>query len=95
MIHTYMSATKHKYPALEYFMIPFYKLSCANGWGMGNLAISAENAARWWFEYMGTENIINNSTKNELMNFHLLEPIHYEWVMYAYGGGLMYKKYPL
>ena len=93
MVHTYMSRSKNHFPGLEYYYHDFYNVSCANGWGMGNLAISAKDAAHFWYEYLGTENIISDATKAILMNFPA--NIHFEWVEYAYGGGLMYKQYPL
>ena len=60
VVHTYMNTSKNNWPGTEIFYKDFYNLTCANGWGIGNIAISAKDAARFWYEYLGTENIINN-----------------------------------
>jgi CubicO group peptidase (beta-lactamase class C family) len=92
--HTYMNMSKNNWPGTEIFYKDFSNLTCANGWGIGNIAISAGDAARFWYEYLGTEHIINNATKTILLeNFFPPEPV--AWSLYAYGGGVMWKQAPL
>lgn len=88
--HTYMNMSKNSWPGTEIFYKDFAELTCANGWGFGNIAISAGDAARFWYEYLGTENIINNATKTILME-NFFQPYPCAWSLYAYGGGVMWK----
>jgi len=36
--------------------------SCLNGWGFGNLASSAEDVAKFFYQDFGTENMIKYET---------------------------------
>ena len=89
-----MNRSKNKWPGTEIYYQDFGNLTCANGWGFGNIAISAGNAARFWYEYLGTENMINNKTKSILME-NFFNPIRYFMSYYSYGGGLMWNQSPL
>lgn len=33
--------------------------SCLNGWGFGNIATTAADASRFFYELLGTNNILN------------------------------------
>jgi CubicO group peptidase (beta-lactamase class C family) len=92
--HTYMNMSKNNWPGTEIFYKDFADLTCANGWGAGNIAISAGDAATFWYEYLGTDNIINNATKTVLME-NFFKPVPYKWIKYSYGGGLMWTQAPL
>ena len=90
-----MNKSKNKWPGTEIYYKDFSDLTCANGWGFGNIVISASDAARFWYEYLGTENIINNATKTILME-NFFHPVHInKWIKYAYGGGIMWNQAPL
>lgn len=58
MVHTYSSLKAHQWPATQFSYQDYFEKSCANGWGFGNIALSAADSARFWYEYLGTENII-------------------------------------
>lgn len=45
VIHTYKNMYKNRWPGTEIFYKDFGKISCANGWGSGNIVISAGDAA--------------------------------------------------
>ena len=91
MVHTYESKTVHEWPATQFSYQDYWEKTCANGWGFGNIALSARDTAKFWYEYMGTENIITKEYQELLMHFQPKE--HYEWVQYSYGGGVMWKEY--
>lgn len=59
MVHTYESKKVHRWPATQFSFLDYWEKTCANGWGFGNIALSATDSARFWYEYMGTENIIS------------------------------------
>jgi CubicO group peptidase (beta-lactamase class C family) len=94
LVHTYMNQRKNSWPGTEIYYKDFDNLTCANGWGFGNIAISASDAARFWYEYLGTENIINDDTKKDLMA-DFFTPIRHFMSFYSYGGGVMWNQYPL
>jgi hypothetical protein len=93
MTHTYMSTEKGKWPATEISYTDYWNKTCANGWGFGNIAVNAKDAAIFWYEYLGTENLISDESKAVLFHFGL--GYTFKWNWYAYGGGLMYKANPL
>jgi hypothetical protein len=49
VISTYSDEVKGKWPATEIFYIKFFNKTCANGWGMGNIAVNAKDAAYFWY----------------------------------------------
>ena len=54
---------------------------------MGNIAVNAQDVAHFWYEYLGTENIISDESKAIL--FHWGAGYKFKWNWYKYGGGLM------
>jgi len=85
-----MNMSKNSWPGTEIFYMDFSDKFCANGWGCGNIVISARDAAKFWYEYLGTENLINNATKTILME-NFFKPTPVGWGLYSYGGGVMWK----
>jgi len=42
--------------------------SCLNGWGFGNIASSARDVAKFFFEYLGSESMVSDSMKKIMMS---------------------------
>jgi len=60
--------------------------SCLNGWGFGNLAASANDVARFYYAYFGSENIIKHETAAQMMEFRYMnDPVF----NVSYGLGTM------
>ena len=57
------------WPAKQIYYLSYWNKTCANGWGMGNIAVNAKDAATFWLEYLGTENIISDESKEILYNW--------------------------
>jgi hypothetical protein len=49
------------WPALEVNFLDLYDLSCLDGWGFGNIATTAGDASRFFWELLGTHNILNST----------------------------------
>ena len=86
VVPTYDDRERGQWPAIEIYYINYWNKTCANGWGFGNIAVSAKDAATFWYEYLGTENIISDKSKEVL--FHWGAPTKYVTMEYRYGGGL-------
>jgi len=89
VIPTYQDQKRGKWPAKEIYFTSYWNKTCANGWGMGNIAVNAKDAATFWYEYLLTENIISDESKEIL--FHWGDGYRFKWNFYKYGGGLMSK----
>jgi len=89
VIPTYSSENRGEWPAKEIYYMSYHNKTCNNGWGMGNIAVNAKDAATWWYEYLLTENIISDEIKRIL--FHTGNHHKYPNYLYKYGGGLMLK----
>ena len=63
MVHSYESRVSNEWPGSQFSFFDYYEKTCANGWGFGNVALSASDSAKFWYEYLGTENIISNEIK--------------------------------
>ena len=64
--HTYAQKSRNNWPGLEIGYHDMWNTSCSNGWTSGNIAISSHDAALWMYEYIGTTNILNSTTKDLL-----------------------------
>jgi hypothetical protein len=60
--------------------------SCLNGWGFGNLAASANDVARFYYEYFGSEKIISYETAAQMMEFRYMNDPSFN---VSYGLGTM------
>lgn len=61
-----------------------------NGWGFGNLAASANDIAKFYFEEFGGENFIKYKTAAEMMHFsYMNDPVF----NVSYGLGVMTEYY--
>lgn len=69
-----MLASKNEWPGYEYSYLNLDDYSCLDGWGFGNIAASADDVAKFFYQYLGTENLIKKETLNKMMNWE-------------YGGG--------
>lgn len=67
--HSYGLLQKNEWPGIEYDYIDLYDFSCLNGWGFGNIAATASNGAKFFYELLGTNNFINDTTKETMMNW--------------------------
>ena len=70
----YMLGSRNEWPGSEYYYQDLDDYSCLDGWGFGNIAASADDVAKFFYEYLGTENLIKKETLNKMMNWE-------------YGGG--------
>jgi hypothetical protein len=61
-VNTYLIGIENEWPALKFTDVDLDNDSCLNGWGFGNLAASANDVARFYYEFFGSENIISYET---------------------------------
>lgn len=61
--------------------------SCLDGWGFGNIAVTSEDISKFFYQYLGTENIISDSMKAKMLNWEHGEGD--EHFRFTYGLGLM------
>ena len=59
--------------------------SCLNGWGFGNIAATSEDISKFFYQYLGTENIVSDSMKAKMVNWESGGHSFY----FTYGLGLM------
>ena len=48
---------------MSYSFFDIFEFSCLNGWGFGNIAATAMDISKFWYQYMGTENFLTDSMK--------------------------------
>jgi hypothetical protein len=60
--------------------------SCLNGWGFGNLAASAEDVAKFYYQYFGTEKFIKHETAAQMMEFAYMNNPYFN---ISYGLGVI------
>jgi hypothetical protein len=60
--------------------------SCLNGWAFGNIAASSRDIAKFYLEYLGSENLINKTTAAQLMDFDYMTDKRFN---ISYGLGII------
>ena len=66
-----MLAKKNEWPGTEYYYLDLDNFSCLDGWGFGNIAATAEDVAKFFYQYLGTENLIKKETLAQMMNWEM------------------------
>lgn len=73
-------------PGIKITGIDLENDSCLNGWGFGNLASSANDVAKFHFEYFGSEKIIKYETAAQMIYFSYMKDPNFN---VSYGLGVM------
>lgn len=89
---TYQQVSKNAWPGVEVSYMNMNGFGCSNGWTMGNIATSAADAARFFQQYLGTENILKKSTLDSMLNYEVSGQPGFN---FTYGVGLLLKGFPL
>lgn len=67
--HQYLYTRGGLWPAIYNSYNDFWDISCLNGWGFGNIAVSAMDISKFFYNYLGTENFISDSMKAKMLNW--------------------------
>jgi hypothetical protein len=92
LTRTYQQASKNNWPGIEVSYRNMNEFGCSNGWTMGNIATNAADAALFFREYIGTENILKKSTIDSMLNYEVSDQPDF---LFTYGVGLLLKGFPL
>ena len=85
-VHTYLVDFKNQWPGIKISDIDLEDYSCLNGWGFGNLAASANDIAKFYYAYFGSEEVITYNTAAKMMEFRYMnDPVF----NVSYGLGTM------
>ena len=83
----YLTHNRNAWPADSFSYMDMFGLSCLNGWGFGNIAVTAMDITKFFYYYLGTENFISDSMKAKMLNWE--HGIGTEGFTFDYGLGLM------
>ena len=85
--HQYMPVDNGAWPAQKRSFVDLFGYSCLNGWGFGNIAVTAMDISKFFYNYLGTENFISDSMKAKMQNWESGKGT--EGFVFDYGLGLM------
>ena len=88
-----MLTSKNEWPGSEYSYLDLDDLSCLDGWGFGNIAATVDDVAKFFYEYLGTENLIKKETLAKMMNWEAGGGT--DGFKFVYGLGFMPNVYPV
>ena len=86
-----MGLISNEYPGLKVTEYDIISDSCLNGWGFGNIAATALDVAKYYFEYFGSENLISYESAAKMMNFEYMDSKSFN---ITYGVGLTPMVFP-
>lgn len=89
----YMATSRNEFPGQEFYYENLYEYSCLNGWGFGNIAATVDDVAKFFYEYLGTENLIKKETLAKMMNWEAGGGT--DGFEFVYGLGFMPNVYPV
>ena len=84
--NSYFYSFENQWPALSATPVQMDDDSCLNGWGFGNLAASAEDVAKFYYQYFGSEKIIKYETAAKMMHFDYMDNKYFN---VSYGLGVI------
>jgi hypothetical protein len=84
--NSYYYDFRNQWPGVAAIPVQMDDESCLNGWGFGNLASSAEDIAKFYYQYFGTEKIISYETAASMMHFDYMNSPNFN---ISYGLGTM------
>lgn len=67
--HQYLFTRGGLWPAQYDTYNDFWDISCLNGWGFGNIAVSSMDISKFFYQYLGTQNFISDSMKAKMLNW--------------------------
>jgi CubicO group peptidase (beta-lactamase class C family) len=89
--HQYMGLVSNEYPGLKVTEYDILSDSCLNGWGFGNIAATALDVAKYYFEYFGSEHLLSYEAASKMMDFEYMDSKSFN---ISYGVGLTPMVFP-